>query len=79
MQTEPLDAAVLDEQHHEHDDNDQGQQDQALERRPGEDDTGNDNGADEALPRPGGGARFVIHLPPVARTDEAERSGRIQV
>ncbi len=34
----------------------------------------------EALPRPGGGARFVIHLPPEARPpDEQGPTGRIEV
>ncbi len=33
----------------------------------------------EALPRPGGGARFVIHLPPVARIDEQDGPGVIEV
>ncbi len=32
----------------------------------------------EALPRPGGGARFVIHLPPEPRTD-AESLGHVEV
>lgn len=33
----------------------------------------------EALPRPGGGARFVLHLPPVVRPTEGDDRGVVEV